>query len=135
MRAKMGNGFPKMGSQLPLSADTRAASSYETIIAAAIRAELGGSRRAIKTLMRRTGVSARTAKNWLSGTSGPTGVHLVELMRTSDEVFEAVLHMAERETDPPAGTATEASRLLKRALGLLEGRGESSDGSSSTRAP
>ena|ERR1700722_8865811 len=119
MRAKMGNGFPKMGSQLPLSADTRAASSYETIIAAAIRAELGGSRRAIKTLMRRTGVSARTAKNWLSGTTGPTGAHLVELMRTSDHLFEAVLQMAGRNLDPMAG-ATEASELMKRALSLLE---------------
>lgn len=119
MRAKMGNGFPKMGSLLPLSADIGTASSYEAIIATAIRAELGRSRRAIKTLMRRTGVSARTAKNWLSGTTGPTGAHLVELIRTSDHVFEAVLQMAGRNPDPTAG-AIEASELLKRALDILE---------------
>lgn len=129
MRAKMGNGFPKMGSPLPLSADTGTASSYEAIVAAAIRAELGGSRRAIKTLMRRTGVSARTAKNWLSGETGPTGAHLVELMRTSDRMFDAVLQMAGRDRYPSATSVGEAGELLERALKLLvhHGRLENDD--------
>ena len=69
--------------------------------------------------MGRAGVSARTAKNWLSGTTGPTGTHLVELMRTSDHVLEAVLQMAGRKLDPTTG-ATEAGELLKRAHDILE---------------
>lgn len=121
MRAKMGNGLPKMGNSLPLSPEATIASSYESIIAGAIRRELGGSRHAIKTLMRRTGASARTAKNWLSGASGPSGAHLIELMRTSDDVFEAVLGMAGRDVLAPRGKVAEASELLKRALQLLDG--------------
>lgn len=62
MSAKMGNEFPKMGNSLPLSSANAAQSSYEAAIAAAVRQVLGGSHQAIKTLMRRTGASARTAK-------------------------------------------------------------------------
>ena len=121
MRKKMGNGFPKMGNSLPLSDADRAEPSYESIIAAAVRQELGVSHQAIKTLMRRTGASARTAKNWLSGSAGPSGAHLVELMRSSDPVFEAVPKMTGREQFARGGKLVEANELLKRALTLLEG--------------
>ena len=50
----------------------------------------------IKIVMRWTGVSERTAKNWFSGTHGPSGEHLVELMRCSDEVLATVLKAAGR---------------------------------------
>ena len=39
----------------------------------------------------------RTAKNWLSGTRGPAGEHLIELLRNSDGVLEAILRLAKRE--------------------------------------
>ena len=120
MREKMGNEFPKMGNSLPIPEADRSAMSYEAIIAAAVRQELGGSHQAIKTLMRRTGASARTAKNWLSGSAGPSGAHLVELMRSSDLVFAAVLRMAGRERAVIGGRLAEASELLKRVLALLE---------------
>jgi hypothetical protein len=119
MSGKMGNGLPKMGNELPLSAAADVDSSYESMVAEAIRRELGGSRGAIKTLMRRTRASARTAKNWLSGTAGPNGVHLVELMRTSDIVFEAVLRMAGREKELSSESVARASELLRGALLLL----------------
>lgn len=118
MSAKMGNEFPKMGNSLPLSAANAADSSYEAAIATAVRQELGGSHQAIKTLMRRTGASARTAKNWLSGSTGPSGAHLVELMRSSDLVFEAVLRMTGRERALTSPRLAEARDLLKR-VGLL----------------
>lgn len=36
-------------------------------------------------------------RNWLSGAAGPSGAHLIDLMRSSDEVFEAVMKLAGRE--------------------------------------
>ena len=120
MSAKMGNEFPKMGNSLPLSAANGVESSYEAVIAAAVRQELSGSHQAIKTLMRRTGASARTAKNWLSGATGPSGAHLVELMRSSDAVFEAVMKMAGREPFLSNPRLAEARDLVKRAGLLLD---------------
>ena len=119
MSAKMGNEFPKMGSSLPLSG-LQSEPSYGAVVAEAVRRELGGSHQAIKTLMRRTGASARTAKNWLSGSAGPSGAHLVELMRSSDFVFEAVLKMAGRDQALNASKLAQARELVRRAGILLE---------------
>jgi hypothetical protein len=119
MRAKMGNGFPKKGNSLPLMAAESQNVPYEKVIAGAVRRELGGSHQAVKTLMKRTGASARTAKNWLAGSAGPTGSHLVELMRSSDLVFEAVLRMAGRSQAIANHRLAEAQDLLRRAELLL----------------
>jgi hypothetical protein len=123
MRAKMGNEFPKMGNGLPISAAEPADLTYELMIALAVRRELGNKHHAIKTLMKRTGASSRTAKNWLSGAAGPNGRHLVELMRSSDPVFEAVLKFAGRETGITSARVAEARGLIVRAE-LLLGSGD-----------
>jgi hypothetical protein len=52
---------------------------------------------AIKTLMRWTGANERTTKNWLSRANGPSGEHLLEIMRHSDLVFECVLELVDRK--------------------------------------
>jgi hypothetical protein len=86
--------FPKTGNNIPEgSADVR---SYAGAIADALRTELGQSHRATKTLMRWTGASDRTAKNWLSGCCGPSGDHLVQLARASDGVLATVLSLSGR---------------------------------------
>lgn len=121
MSEKVGNEFPKMGSSLPILAADLVGLSYEAAIAAAVRQELGGSHQAIKTLMRRTGASARTAKNWLSGSAGPSGVHLIDLMRSSDLVFGVVLGLAGRDGYATTSGVPAATKLLKRAVALLEG--------------
>lgn len=51
---------------------------------AALRNELGESRRSIKTVLGWTGACERTAKNWLLGNCGPSGHHLVQLAENSD---------------------------------------------------
>jgi len=119
MDEKVGNELPKKGNSLPLPDADLVGMSYEAAIAAAVRQELGGSHQAIKTLMRRTGASARTAKNWLSGSAGPTGAHLIELMRTSDLVYEVVLELAGRKRSK-FNSLKEASNLLKRAIAIVE---------------
>ena len=40
--------------------------------------------------------SERTVKNWLAGTNGPSGEHLIALVARSDEVLDTVLAMAGR---------------------------------------
>lgn len=69
------------------------------------RLRLRGSNRAIKTVMRWTGASERTVKGWLSGTSGPSGEHLIALLRNSDTLLERVLRLAGR------GSLVERRRL------------------------
>jgi len=120
MSAKMGNEFPKRGNSLPISALEVGELPYETAIALALREELGGSHQAIKTLMRRTNASARTAKNWLSGAAGPSGAHLIGLMRSSDLVFQVVLRMTGRDQSLTHPRLVEARDLLKRASHLLD---------------
>jgi hypothetical protein len=120
MRPKMGNGIQKMGNSLPIAAVNGAGLSYEQAIAAALRQELGGTNKAIKTLTRWTGAHDRTVKNWLSGFAGPSSTHLVRLMRSSDIVFDAVLKLAGRDSVPTQIDVAEARDLLKRAALLLD---------------
>lgn len=120
MSEKMGNGFPKMGNLLPLASAQLTGLSYAAAISVALRDELGGSHQAIKTLMRRTGASPRSAKNWLAGSVGPSGAHLVELMRTSDSVFEAVLRMSGRDKTLVRHDLGDVKAILRGALALLE---------------
>ena len=93
MRIKMGTSVPKMGTTVHLDADQTA---YRTGIADALRRELGPTHQAIKTVMRWTGASERTAKYWLSGERGPSGEHLIRLAQHSDAVLITILAMAER---------------------------------------
>ncbi len=86
--------FPKAGKKLPHRA--RSGDAYADAIAEALRIELGATHRATKTLMRWTGASERTAKNWLSARCGPSGYHLIQLARESDIVLATVLALAGR---------------------------------------
>ena len=72
--------LPKKGKIFP-NRDGRSHSEvhYATAIAAALREDLGSTHQATKTVMRWTGASERTVKNWLAAKSGPSGEHLVAL--------------------------------------------------------
>jgi len=70
---------------------------FTDVIAATLRTAFGGTARSIKTVMAYTGAGERTVKNWFAGKNAPNGENLVELMRHSDEVLEAMLMMAGRE--------------------------------------
>ena len=90
-----GNSLPKMGKELPMT-PRNGSIGYAPAIAEALTTELRGSNRAIKTIMRWTGASERTVKGWLSGTSGPSGEHLIALLQNSDTLLERVLGLAGR---------------------------------------
>ena len=91
MLPKKGKSFPRNGSQRlerPHLANE---------ISKALRAELGGTHQTVKTIMSWTCASERTIKNWLDGSHGPSGVHLIEVIRHSDAVCALVLQLAGRE--------------------------------------
>src|SRR5262245_63594398 len=91
--------FPKKGNRFPSAGGTgERRLSYAGSIAMALRSELGDSHRAIKTIMRWTGATDRTAKNWVTGIRGPTGEHLISLASHSDAVFETFIRAAGRES-------------------------------------
>jgi hypothetical protein len=96
--------LPKMGKELPMT-PRNGSIGYAPAIAEALTTELRGSNRAIKTVMRWTGASERTVKGWLSGTSGPSGEHLISLLQNSDTLLERVLGLAGR------GSLIEGRRL------------------------
>src|SRR5262245_35268355 len=92
MFPKKGKGFPGTGGKRGFELD------YAASIATALRGELGDSHQAIKTVMRWTGATDRTAKNWVTGIRGPTGEHLISLARHSDAIFEVIIRAAGRES-------------------------------------
>lgn len=107
--------LPKAGKELPMASGDL----YARTIALALRTELGDTHRAIKTLMRWTGASERTAKNWLTGACGPKGEHLVALTRNSTAVLEVFLLMADRRHAVVANRLSEARDKLVEILELL----------------
>ena len=62
------------------------------MIGAALKAELGGTRQATKTVMRWTHVSDHTARSWLNGQTSPSSLHLLELATQSDTVLKVILN-------------------------------------------
>jgi hypothetical protein len=70
---------------------------YARAIRDALRGELGSTHQANKFIRQWTGAGERTVKNWLDGTCGPRGEHLLLLAYYSDGVFEAMLLLTERD--------------------------------------
>ncbi len=113
--------FPKKGNVLPNADDeVRLEVNYCQTIAAALHRELEGTHRAVKTTLRWTGASERTAKNWIAGSHGPSGEHLISLLRHSDEVLAGLLSLAGREEAVAAMRLVEVRGRLKKVLQLID---------------
>ena len=114
MFPKKGKGFPGSGGPGELQL------SYAESIAIALRDELGDSHQAIKTVMRWTGATDRTAKNWVTGTRGPTGQYLIALARHSDAVFEVLIRAAGRDSVLVALQLIDAREKVAAALETID---------------
>ena len=112
--------FPKTGSRFPNGAGRLNETDYVTAVSEALRAELGTSRSAAKQIQRWTDVSDRTARNWLSGVVGPSGHHLVSLMRESDAVLSAVITMSSRPELVLAADLHAVEVAIAKASGAFE---------------
>jgi hypothetical protein len=93
--------------------------SYSRIIADALRRDFGKTHAAVKTVVERTGANERAAKNWFAAKNGPSGTHLVKLMRTSNEVLDAVLALAGRRDLIAAKKLADTEQLLIEMLELI----------------
>lgn len=87
--------LPKTGRKLTPISDANLI--LAGMLSKALGDELGHTHRAVKTAMRWTGASESCVKLWIAGTHAPRGVHLVELMRHSDEVLRVILLAAGRQ--------------------------------------
>lgn len=84
--------LPKKGRKLhQWNGLAKSAKDYAELIAQALRREHGDTHRTVKTIMRWTGASERSVKNWLRGESGPSGYFLMRLCVKSVAVQELVL--------------------------------------------
>lgn len=120
MGTEKGRKLHGKGRTLPVSMGNNGGrEAYAAAVAAALRSELGGTRSAAKSLMRWTGASERTAKAWLGGISGPSGEHLVALVRHSDAVFALVLRLSGRAAGSSPGDLLVVRRHLLDALAAL----------------
>ena len=70
--------------------------------------------------MRWTGAGERTVKTWLGGISGPSGDHLISLMRHSDAVFAVVLNLSDRTPIGVVDDLTLVRQHLLDAVAALE---------------
>ena len=112
--------FPKTGSRFPNGAGRLTEADYVTAVSEALRTELGTSRSAAKQIQRWTDVSDRTARNWLNGAVGPSGHHLVSLMRESDAVLSAVITMSSRPELVLAADLHAVEVAIAKASGAFE---------------
>lgn len=112
--------FPKKGNSFPVSRDRLTETEFAQVIASALKVEFGATRHGAKTIMKWTGTSQRTAKNWLSGSHAPSGVHLVLLARESNAVLKAILLMAERPELSVGSNLLSLRRLLTDTLSAID---------------
>jgi plasmid maintenance system antidote protein VapI len=75
--------------------------------------------RCAKAVASHFGLTTPTARNILERRNAPSATTLIRLMRSSDEVFEAVIRLAERS--PDVVTAEQKARI-EAALAILQGR-------------
>ena len=114
--------FPKKGKFFPTKngyADTGCTdeeSDFAAAIAAALNRSLGPTRAGAKTVSAWTGANEKTVKNWFSGRYGPSGQHLVDLVRHSDEVLGTFLAMAGREDLMVATKLVAAEQAISELL-------------------
>ena len=92
-RTKSGKTFPNSSDRIMSSDDY----DFTAFIAETLRDAFGDSGKAVKMVMAYTGAGERTVKNWFQAKNGPNGANLIELVRHSDEVLEAVLFLSGRE--------------------------------------
>jgi hypothetical protein len=86
----------------------------------ALRKELGDTHRGTKIVMRWTGASDRTVKNWFAATRGPTGEHLIPLIRHSNEVLGILLCLAGRESSAAVVELIDLGTRLSGMIGSID---------------
>lgn len=92
---------------------------FATEIASTLKRSLGDSRAGAKIVASWTGANEKTVKNWFAGRYGPSGEHLVALLRHSDEVLGVFLAMAGREELMVAVKLAAAEQAIEELLAAV----------------
>ena len=112
--------FPNTGNRFPSGTGRITEVAYTEAISAALRDELGPTGAAAKMVVRWTGASDRSARNWMTGAVGPSGHHLMSLARQSDAVLSAMLVMTARPELALAADLHAVEVALAKASGAFE---------------
>lgn len=125
--------FPKKGKFFPKTNGYDGSGQHEpdkvfaVEIAAALRRSLGDSGAGAKVVASWTGANEKTVKNWFASKYGPSGEHLVSLVKHSDEALGTFLALAGRQDLMVAvklAAAEQAIEKLLMAVRQLGARGE-----------
>lgn len=95
---------------------------FATRVAAALNEELGKTSAHVKIVAAWTGANERTVKNWFAGHYGPSGDHLVTLIKHCDAVLMAVLSMADRDHLLMSAKIEDLERRLAELIDILRRR-------------
>lgn len=109
--------FPKTGRKLHGDGDELA---FAAMMSEALVEGLGPTHQAVKIAMRWTGASERSVKHWLAGTHAPRGMHLLGLMRNSDEVLRRLLIASGRREAVIALEVSVLRMKLTETMGFLD---------------
>jgi hypothetical protein len=98
---------------------------FSRTIADALHQQYGRTHASIKTVVSVTQANQRAVKNWFEAKNAPRGHHLVQLVRHSDCVLEALLEASGRYEILRAKRFADTRAVLLRMLKLID---EMSDG-------
>lgn len=112
--------LPKSGRKLPKIRPAPSEGDYVQQISNALRGELGGSGAAVKTIMRWTDASDRSARTWINGSGSPSGYHLMRLARECDAIFEVILDFTDHQEARLGVDLHAAEVAIARAMGAFE---------------
>ena len=109
--------LPKKGIVFPSAENL---GPFPAAVAYALKSELGSTHQAVKIVRRWTGAGERTVKNWLAGISGPSGQHLIDLIRHSDGVLEVILILGRRQHIVAVQKLAEVRNELAETVKLID---------------
>jgi hypothetical protein len=110
---------PIIGRAIPDEFGHEADRRFEKVIADALHRAYGDTHAAVKIVVSRTKANERAVKNWFMAKNGPSGRHLVDLIRISDDVLESVLVLANREELVGAKKLADSKRVLIKMVELI----------------
>ncbi|MGA0601532.1 hypothetical protein ACO2Q3_12585 [Caulobacter sp. KR2-114] len=109
---------PESGKPFPLDASEEL--SFSTAIADALRRDFGSNPSAVKRVARLVRANERGVRNWFEGRNGPSGEHLVLLMRHSNAVLEIVLALCGRYDLVHTQLVFDAKERVRQILSTLD---------------
>lgn len=115
IRSINGKTFPEASGSNPLDG-----AAFAPTVAEALRREFGGTNKAVKAVVSLTGANERAVKNWFAAKNGPSGEHLILLIRHSEEVLEAILLMAGRGELVTAKKMVDARHKLAEMIAFMD---------------